>query len=144
MKISKICIIFLLLVFVLPSCFADELQESKLIRQIMLDQERAWNHGDLVGFMKGYWQSDKLQFIGKNGIKKGWKTTLENYQKSYPTKEFMGKLKFTILDVDVENTTAFVLGKWMLKRENDSPQGFFTLYWKKINGQWKIVIDHSS
>ncbi|MCP4271173.1 MAG: DUF4440 domain-containing protein, partial [Gammaproteobacteria bacterium] len=40
--------------------------------------------------------------------------------------------------------TAFVLGKWQLSRVQDTLKGFYTLYWKKIDGQWKIIIDHSS
>ena len=56
----------------------------------------------------------------------------------------MGQLKFTILKVELAGETAFVLGKWHLKREKDEPNGHFTLYWKKIKGDWKIVIDHSS
>src|SRR6266481_3562502 len=38
------------------------------IRKILDDQTVAWNHGDVDGFMKGYWQNDSLMFIGKNGI----------------------------------------------------------------------------
>ena len=56
----------------------------------------------------------------------------------------MGKLTFTILNLELNDDTAFVLGKWHLKREKDEPNGHFTLYWKKIEGHWKIVIDHSS
>ena len=37
-----------------------------------------------------------------------------------------------------------MLGKWSLVRENDNPNGYFTLYWKKIEGKWVITIDHTS
>ncbi len=67
------------------------------IRKILAKQTKAWNKGDLVGFMQGYWKSEKLQFIGSKGIKYGWQATLEGYQKGYPNKEKMGILKFTIL-----------------------------------------------
>jgi ketosteroid isomerase-like protein len=114
------------------------------IRNIMQQQQAAWNSGDLKAFMQGYWQSDELQFIGKNGIKKGWNTTLKNYQASYPNKAAMGKLTFDILQVEVSGDRAFVLGQWSLQRATDNPRGFYTLYWKKIDNQWKIIIDHSS
>ena len=39
---------------------------------------------------------------------------------------------------------AFVLGAWHLKREKDEPKDFFTLLVKKIDGEWKVISDHSS
>lgn len=140
MKVRLATIIALISIFVSPNSLASE----KAIRQIMQMQQDAWNRGDLEAYMRGYWQSEELQFVGKNGIKKGWQTTLDNYKKSYPDKNAMGKLTFDILDIQVEQHRAFVLGKWALKREEDNPSGFYTLYWKLIDGHWKIVIDHSS
>jgi hypothetical protein len=40
--------------------------------------------------------------------------------------------------------SAFVIGKWQLKRTSDNVGGHFTLLWKKISGKWLIVADHSS
>ncbi|EAY25409.1 L-asparaginase [Microscilla marina ATCC 23134] len=119
--------------------------DLKQIRQILDNQSKAWNKGDLVGFMQGYWKSKKLQFVGSKGVKYGWKATLEGYQKGYPSKEKMGILKFTILSVEkISDDAAFVIGKWHLTRKNDTPNGHFSLLWRKIKGQWLIVADHSS
>lgn len=118
---------------------------EKAIRQVLAQQTQAWNEGSLENFMVGYWQSDSLKFIGKRGISYGWKTTLENYKKSYPDKAAMGYLTFDIVSLEkTSNRTAFVIGKWKLKREKDELQGYFTLFWRKINGKWFIVADHSS
>ncbi len=118
--------------------------EKEQILNIMSTQEKAWNNADLEGFMQAYWKSDKLKFIGKSGIKYGWQLTLDNYKKSYPDKAAMGTLHFDVLQVEIIKDTAFVLGKWQLSRVQDTLKGFYTLYWKKIDGQWKIIIDHSS
>ena len=107
-------------------------------------QEKAWSNGDIDSFMKGYWNSDSLMFVGKNGIKYGWNTTRNNYKKAYPDKRTMGKLEFNIIKLEVNGNSAFMLGKWSLVRENDNPNGHFALYWKKINGKWLITIDHTS
>jgi ketosteroid isomerase-like protein len=118
---------------------------EKAIRQVLAQQTQAWNEGSLENFMAGYWQSDSLKFIGKRGISYGWQTTLENYKKSYPDKTAMGYLTFEIVSLEkTSNKTAFVIGKWKLKREKDELQGYFTLFWRKINGKWLIVADHSS
>ena len=118
--------------------------EKEAIIQVMKQQEKDWNNGNLGEFMKGYWQSDSLMFVGKSGIKYGWKATFDNYKKSYPDKAVMGLLSFDILQIEVNGKTAYVLGKWSLSREEDNPHGHFALYWKKINGKWVITIDYTS
>lgn len=123
-------------------CFA---QDQKAISNLLEKQRLAWNRGDLSSFMNAYWKSDSLLFVGKDGPKYGWKTTLENYKKNYPDDDAMGTLTFNILQINIiDIKNAFVLGAWHLKREKDEPGGFFTLWFKRIKGEWKIVCDHTS
>ena len=122
-------------------------QENVLeIMQIFQNQQEAWNNGDLEGFMNGYWQSDSLKFIGKNGITYGYQSTLERYRKSYPNREIMGKLNFDLLSIQkLDKKHIFVIGKWhLIREEKENLEGHFTLLWKKINGRWVIIVDHSS
>ncbi len=115
------------------------------IKLVMKFQESNWNRGDIPAFMKGYWNSDSLLFIGSKGATYGYQKTLINYLKSYPTPEKMGQLTFEFIQIDIlSNENAFVVGKWHLKRKEDELGGHFTLLWKKIDGAWKIVADHSS
>jgi len=114
------------------------------VRENMKTQEEAWNKGDIKGFMEYYWKSDSLKFIGSKGITNGWQKTLDNYLKSYPNKEAMGTLTFTIIEVtQLSKTSIYVIGKWELKKEKPSG-GHFTLLWKKIDKKWLIVSDHTS
>lgn len=121
-------------------------QEEAQVRKVLQEQQSAWNRGDLEGYMKlGYWNSDSLVFIGKNGPQFGWKKTLANYKKSYPDVQAMGRLEFGDLNVELlDEDHAFVRGSWKLTREKDAPQGYFTLLFRKIDGKWLIVADHSS
>jgi ketosteroid isomerase-like protein len=115
------------------------------IRAVMARQEAAWNRGDLEAFMDGYWRSDSLQFIGSRGLTYGWQQTLDNYRKGYPDRAAMGTLTFTLLRVELlSRKSAFVVGKWHLKRAAGDLSGHFTLLWKKIKGEWVVVADHSS
>ncbi|OJJ23741.1 DUF4440 domain-containing protein [marine bacterium AO1-C] len=119
--------------------------DLKQIRSILDAQTKAWNKGDLVAFMQSYWKSDKLKFIGSRGVRYGWKATLEGYKKGYPNKEKMGILKFKIISMEkLAPDAAFVIGKWHLTRKDDTPNGHFSLLWRKIDGVWVIVADHSS
>jgi len=120
-------------------------QDRQAILNVLETQRQAWNKGDLESYMQGYWKSDSLLFVGKSGPKYGWQTTLDNYRKGYPDKAAMGQLGFDILKVELlDKTNAFVLGAWHLKREKDAPGGYFTLWLRKIKGEWKVVADHSS
>ncbi|NEU08712.1 DUF4440 domain-containing protein [Flavihumibacter sp. R14] len=139
MKALVFCAIFFALTLTVNA------QDRKDILNILETQRVSWNKGDLEAYMETYWKSDSLLFVGKNGPKFGWQTTLDNYRKSYPDKVAMGILSFDVQQIRfLSETDAFVLGAWHLKREKDSPEGYFTLLMKKLNGQWKIISDHSS
>jgi len=119
--------------------------EQKAILKILDDQTAAWNRGDVEVFMKGYWENDSLMFIGKSGVTYGWTNTLNNYKKGYPDTAAMGKLDFTIIKADrLSKEYYHVVGKWHLKRSIGDLEGHFTLLFRKINGHWVIVEDHSS
>ena len=138
--------IILTLLFVFPTlCLVAQTTDKALILKLLEDQRLAWNQGDVEEYMQGYVKSDSLLYVGKAGPKYGWNNTLNNYKKSYPDKQAMGYLSFDIKDVKILSPDhAFVLGAWKLKREKDEPGGYFTLIVKKINGEWKVISDHSS
>lgn len=138
----------ILLLFVLTFSAITGIAQSndeKAIRQILKEQTLAWNNGDIEQFMKGYWQNDSLAFIGKSGLKYGWKSTLENYKKGYPDTATMGNLNFELLQVKhLSPVYYFVIGKWHLSRTIGDAEGHFSLLFKKIEGKWFIIVDHSS
>lgn len=118
---------------------------EKSILQVLAVQNKAWNDGDLVSFMDNYWKSDSLMFIGKSGVTYGWQNTLNNYRKGYPDSDAMGKLTFDILHIKKLSKQYYsVVGKWLLTRSMGNVGGHFTLIFRKINGRWVIVSDHSS
>jgi ketosteroid isomerase-like protein len=115
------------------------------IRQIMADQATAWNKGNIDEFMKGYWNNDSLMFIGHSGITYGYQQTLANYKKTYSNADQMGQLFFTLLKVKpLSPDYYFVIGQWLLKRKTGDIGGIYTLLFRKIDGQWRIVCDHTS
>jgi ketosteroid isomerase-like protein len=119
--------------------------EVTRIKALMDVQLKAWNAGNLEGFMDTYWKSDSLLFIGKKGLTYGWQATLDNYRKSYPGKEGMGTLSFQLLEFkQLAADTYFVIGKWNLERTIGDLSGHFSILLRKIAGEWKIVADHSS
>jgi hypothetical protein len=124
---------------------SPDMNAEEKIKTIIAEQQECWNQGDIDCFMQGYWKSDSLRFIGEWGINYGWQATLDNYKKSYPDKAAMGTLNFELLNLEPIGTEHFlVTGKWRLIRQSDEPNGLFTLIWKRVDGEWKIIYDHSS
>lgn len=115
------------------------------ITAVITAQAEAWNHGDIDGFMHHYWRSDDLRFASGDNITRGWQRTLERYRASYPDQVAMGKLEFADLEfTELGPDAAIVFGRWRLTRASDSLHGLFTLTFRRIDGAWKIIHDHSS
>lgn len=140
----RILLLTLTIAVLSASCTAQD--PVKLISSHMAEQEKAWNDGDVDAFMKHYWHSDSLKFIGSKGLTYGWQQTLDNYKTGYPDKAAMGQLTFTNHEIrPVGKEYVYVIGKWELAREElDDLSGHYTLLWQKIDGKWVIISDHSS
>ena len=135
--------LFMLFSFALISNAQNK--DEAAIRQLMKEQENAWNEGNLEKFMAGYWHSDSLMFIGKKGPTYGYDQTLNNYKKGYPDTAHMGHFTSAIISVQkLSNDYYFVVGKWDLQRSVGNINGHYTLLFRKLKGKWVIVADHSS
>lgn len=118
---------------------------SRELTSILTSQSHAWNRGDIDAFMTAYWNSDKLSFSSGGKTTRGWTATRDGYKKRYPTKERMGQLTFSNLEISrLGAKAALVLGNWRLRRTSDSPGGNFSLVFRKLQGAWLIVHDHTS
>jgi len=117
------------------------------IRQLLMDQQAAWNQGDIVAFMHGYDDSPQTTFMGKT-IEHGYQKILERYQRNYASREAMGELAFSDLDVRMLGEDhAVVTGHFHLTRGQaggGDAAGVFSLVFEKKPGGWKIILDHTS
>lgn len=108
-------------------------------------QRDAWNRGDVSGYMDGYERSEDTVLVSGDDLTRGWQTVHDRYQKNYNTREKMGTLTFSELEVkEVGKDAVLMVGRWHLKRANDEPHGRFTLLFRKTKAGWKIVHDHTS
>lgn len=115
------------------------------IIQTIESQQNAWNEGDIDGFMNGYWKNDSLMFISGDHVSYGWQMVTDNYKAKYSSKELMGELAFDIVKLEqLSSDTYLMIGSWKLDRPSGEIGGKFTLLWRLIDGEWKVVIDHTS
>jgi ketosteroid isomerase-like protein len=151
MRQKKLLTLFLLLPITFMAVKAQtpaKPKEAKTIAAIraVLDAQRdAWNRGDIEGFMDGYERSEQTVFVSGDNVTHGWQTVLDRYKKNYNTREKMGTLTFSDLEITLPGKeSAVVLGRWHLKRASDEPHGRFTLIFRKTKQGWKIIHDHTS
>ena len=115
------------------------------VRTVLEAQVAAWNQGDIEGFMDGYARSSDITFVSGDEVRRGWQTVLDRYKKTYGSREKMGVLAFTELEITPINRDAtVVLGRWQLTRTSDAPHGRFTLIFRRTPQGWRIVHDHTS
>ncbi len=122
-------------------------QPQEAIQQVLATQEAAWNRGDIAAFMRGYDDSPNTTFIGTT-IEHGYAMILARYERKYASREAMGHLDFTDLQVRMlgENH-AVVTGRFHLTRTQaggGDAAGVFSLVFEKETAGWKIVLDHTS
>jgi ketosteroid isomerase-like protein len=122
----------------------SQADRDEIINTFMATKD-AWNKGNLEEFMKGYYKSDDIAFVGTSGPTYGYEATLERYTEGYPNLDAMGKLEFEVLKLyKIDTRTAIMIGKFYLTRPIGDRQGYYTLVWQKIDSNWKIISDHSS
>lgn len=139
--------IFLMLMLALcGSVAAQDSPVSALIKQVLQQQQAAWNRHDLESFMSGYWNSPELTFFGSKKTS-GWQATLDRYRKSYQGEGHeMGKLEFSDLQIEaLAPDAAFVRGGWKLTMsDGKTPHGLFALVFRHFPEGWKIIHDHTT
>ena len=115
--------------------------------KVVLAQEKAWNAGDLEGYVKGYKDSPDTIFVGAQ-ISRGYPQILEDYKRNYATRAAMGTLAFSELEVhSMSDTFVVCLGKYHLdrpKKDGGNADGVFSLVVEKTADGWKIVLDHTT
>src|SRR5262245_4385095 len=134
---------FFLVLLLCTGCTAPP--NAATFRIILERQADAWNRGDIDGFMRDYWQSDELTFSSGGQTQVGWNQTRERYRARYPNRTAMGTLRFRLdRTQSLGNDSALVLGQWDLERAAGPIGGNFSLVFRRIDGRWVIVHDHTS
>jgi len=117
------------------------------IRTVLDKQVADWNRGDLDAFATGYKNSPDILFIGSK-ISRGYAQMVESYRRGYPTREKMGTLSFSQLEVQpLDEHFATVTGHFHLERAETAGgnvEGHFLLVVEKTPAGWKIVRDDST
>lgn len=132
----------------LAACTTTSITDASAIEAVLHRQQSAWNRGDIESFMaEGYWQSSELSFYSAGRVSKGFDSVLAGYIRRYREGGAeTGQLEFSELDIDVLSADAAVVrGRWDVDfAAKTDVGGLFTLIFRKTDGAWRIVHDHTS
>ena len=117
------------------------------IRAMMQKSADDWNRGDLDAFATSYKNSPDILFIGRN-TRRGYSQMLAGYKSGYPTREKMGTLSFSDLQVQpLDAKFVTTTGKFHLERTaagGGNADGYFLLVIENTPAGWKIVRDDTT
>jgi|ERR1044071_5150596 uncharacterized protein (TIGR02246 family) len=135
---------FALLLLCAPLLFGQKAEVEKILK----DSEIAWNRGDLPAFASYYEDSPQTTFIGREVVRGGTQAILDRYRRAYPTREAMGTLTFSEIEVrPLADGLALATGRFSLQRTaagGGDASGRFTLILMRTSAGWKIIHDHTS
>jgi uncharacterized protein (TIGR02246 family) len=129
------------------SAGAQNTPEAAAIRAVMEKSAADWNRGDIDTFATSYKNSPDILFIGHK-ISRGYAQMVATYRSSYSTREQMGTLTFSQLEVQpLDDRFATTTGHFHLERTaagGGNADGYFLLVFEKTSEGWKIVRDDST
>ena len=138
---------FLFSVFAFPlTAQTSSPHEDAAILSVLNKSVVDWNNGNLDAFASSYKNSPDILFIGHT-VRRGYAQMLESYRTGYPTREKMGTLSFSSLEVQpLDEHFATVTGHFHLERTAavGNANGYFLLVVEKTPSGWKIVRDDTT
>jgi uncharacterized protein (TIGR02246 family) len=118
--------------------------DEAAIRASFDQQAATWNRGDLDAFATAYKNSPDILFIGSK-ISRGYAGMLERYRTTFSTREKMGTLTFSEIEVQpLDERFATATGRFHLARTaagGGDTGGSWMLVFEKTPQDWKIVRD---
>lgn len=118
------------------------------VRALLVDQQAAWNRGDVEGFLRrGYWASPELTFFSGGDVVRGFEPMLARFLARYKAGSAeSGELTFADIDVAALGADhALARGHWFVDFAKQPDQGgLFTLVLERTPAGWRIVHDHTS
>ncbi len=107
--------------------------------------EKYWNQGDLENYMDFYWKSDSVTMQSSTARYYGWDNLNTMFAAMFNDENRRGELTFSEIEIpSCSEDNAVVIGKFHLDYPNGQiREGYFTVLFKKIETQWKIIHDQS-
>jgi uncharacterized protein (TIGR02246 family) len=117
------------------------------VTKVLLAQERAWNNGDLDGYLSFYKDAPDTQAV-LGSFARGRDAIRNAFRLNFPSREAMGTLEQTEIEVrPLGETFALATGRYHLSRSRKGggdADGTFTEVFEKTASGWLIVLSETT
>ncbi len=136
-------------VLILAACTvpdAPPADPTATVQQLLESSADAWNRGDLEGFVGDYARDSGTTFMAGGTVQYGFDWIYGNYSGWWDLGDERDSLRFESVAAralgsdHILATARFVL----FRGDSVTASGPFTLVWRRIEGEWKIIHDHTS
>jgi uncharacterized protein (TIGR02246 family) len=129
-----------------PEQPADPAQIRREVLAVFEEGARAWNAGNLDGFMATYFPDSETTFITKTGVLHGVDAIRKVYAPRFAPGAQRDSLRFQGVEVDILAPDVVNAIAWYVLMRGDSitARGPTSLVMRRVSGRWRIVHDHSS
>ena len=129
-----------------PEQPADPAQVRREVLAVFEEGARAWNAGNLDGFMATYLPDSETTFITKTGVLHGVDAIRKVYESRFAPGAHRDSLRFQGVEVDILAPDVVNAIAWYVLMRGDSitERGPTSLVMRRVSGRWRIVHDHSS
>jgi ketosteroid isomerase-like protein len=115
------------------------------IYSLLVNMADRWNAHDIDGYLSAYWQSPDLLVVIAGEQLKGWADVLSTYRRGYTSRDEMGTLIPERIQIQMVSADVAVgLDWWTAVMRKGKVLGTSTMVLRKIDGNWVIVVMHSS
>lgn len=116
------------------------------VTHVLAASAAGWNRGDLGAFMSAYLDSPTTTYWGSQGLLRGYAEIRHHYAPRFLPGATRDSLRFADIEARRLGTDyALATSRWVLFRgDSVTATGPFTLVLRRIEGEWRIIHDHSS
>ncbi|HEY5220383.1 MAG TPA: SgcJ/EcaC family oxidoreductase [Gemmatimonadaceae bacterium] len=124
----------------------DHAQIQRQVLAVLAHGAKAWNAGDLDGFVSDYLPDTETTFITKTGVLHGIAAIRGVYAARFALGAKRDSLHFEGVEIDVLGPDVVNTIAWYVLLHGDSvaSRGPTSLVMRRVSGRWRIVHDHSS
>ncbi|MDE3128283.1 MAG: SgcJ/EcaC family oxidoreductase [Gemmatimonadota bacterium] len=129
-----------------PEQPASPAQVRREVLAVFQQGARAWNAGNLDGFMDTYLPDSETTFITKSGVLHGVSAIRNVYAPRFAPGAQRDSLRFQNVEIDILAPDAVNAIAWyvLLRGDSITARGPTSLVMRRVSGRWRIVHDHSS
>ncbi len=144
---ARVCAIAVVSAVVAAACATRAPADpTALVRAMLTRSAAAWNRRDLAAFVGDYAPDSGTTFVSGGHVRHGFAWIRRNYEPTFAPGATHDSLRFAEVEARALGDD-FILATarfTLFRGDSVTSSGPFTLILQRMNGQWKIVHDHTS